>query len=257
LSVSSCATTKRTQTKRNARVPIRQLRYTNPLETTTERYARDDLTLAAAVIPRGALLLAVLATLLRRLPSIRLGIAANSVRWMSSNQAARIQRSALLTVSTGTRIPRHHCGEHSLPKTVKFIGISLRTRWVMLFAVVLVVLPHSPFWKPWLIVPVGILTTLLLIALALHSIWLATSQWTRTPQRARLVLSTFLMAVFWLCFATMEAWATLATNKAAQAPPAFLQLAMTGFACGVIGAGLYVRPTQAIPDGTEEPSRAE
>jgi cytochrome P450 len=109
------------------------LRFTNPLETATERYARDDLMIADAVIPRGALVLAVLAsanrdesqfprpdeldlsrqenrhvafglgqhfclgaplarlegqiainTLLRRLPNIRLGIAANSVRWRAT-----------------------------------------------------------------------------------------------------------------------------------------------------------------------------
>jgi len=38
------------------------LRYTNPLETATERYAREDLAIAGVAIPRGALVLAVLAS---------------------------------------------------------------------------------------------------------------------------------------------------------------------------------------------------
>jgi cytochrome P450 PksS len=38
------------------------LRYTNPLETTTPRYAREDVTLAGVLIPRGALVLAAVAS---------------------------------------------------------------------------------------------------------------------------------------------------------------------------------------------------
>jgi cytochrome P450 PksS len=38
------------------------LRYTNPLETTTPRYAREDVTVAGVAIPRGATVLAVLAS---------------------------------------------------------------------------------------------------------------------------------------------------------------------------------------------------
>jgi cytochrome P450 PksS len=109
------------------------LRYANPLETATERYARDDLAIADVVIPRGALVLVVLAsanrdetqfpdadrldvsrtdnrhlafglgshfclgaplarlegqiainTLVRRLPNIRLGAAAHSLRWRAT-----------------------------------------------------------------------------------------------------------------------------------------------------------------------------
>jgi multisubunit Na+/H+ antiporter MnhB subunit len=142
-----------------------------------------------------------------------------------------------------------------LPKTVKFLGISLRTRWVILFALVLFALTHLPFRSPWLDLPSGMLLTLTLVAMAIQSIWLATSQWTRTPQHVRLVLSTLLMVVCWLCWATIAAWATFTLNKPGQAPPAFFQLAMTGMACLVVGAGLYVRPSAAVPDGTEEPSR--
>jgi cytochrome P450 len=38
------------------------LRYTNPLETATPRYALEDVTIADVTIPRGALVLAVLAS---------------------------------------------------------------------------------------------------------------------------------------------------------------------------------------------------
>jgi len=38
------------------------LRYTNPLETATPRYAREDITIAGVTIPQGALVLAVLAS---------------------------------------------------------------------------------------------------------------------------------------------------------------------------------------------------
>lgn len=38
------------------------LRYTNPLETATPRYARDDVTVAGVTIPRGSLVLAVIAS---------------------------------------------------------------------------------------------------------------------------------------------------------------------------------------------------
>jgi cytochrome P450 len=109
------------------------LRYTNPLETATERYAREDLAIADTAIPRGVLVLAVLAsanrdeaqfpnadaldlsraenrhlafglgshfclgaplarlegqiainTLLRRLPTLRLGAAADTLRWRAT-----------------------------------------------------------------------------------------------------------------------------------------------------------------------------
>jgi cytochrome P450 PksS len=38
------------------------LRYTNPLETATERYAREDVTIAGVTIPRGSLVLAAVAS---------------------------------------------------------------------------------------------------------------------------------------------------------------------------------------------------
>lgn len=38
------------------------LRFTNPLETATERYAREDVTIAGVTIPRGALVFAVIAS---------------------------------------------------------------------------------------------------------------------------------------------------------------------------------------------------
>jgi cytochrome P450 len=38
------------------------LRYTNPLETATERFAREDVTIAGVTIPRGALVFAVIAS---------------------------------------------------------------------------------------------------------------------------------------------------------------------------------------------------
>jgi cytochrome P450 len=38
------------------------LRYTNPLETATPRYTREDTTIAGVTIPRGALVLAVIAS---------------------------------------------------------------------------------------------------------------------------------------------------------------------------------------------------
>jgi hypothetical protein len=137
-----------------------------------------------------------------------------------------------------------------LPKTVKFLGISLRRRWVILFGLVLVALPRLPFRRPWFDIPSGMLFTLTMVAMAVQSIWLATSQWTRTPQHVRLVLSTLLMVVCWLCWATIEAWATFTLNKSGQAPPAFFQLGMTGMACMVVGAALYVRPSAAVPEST-------
>lgn len=109
------------------------LRYTNPLETTTPRYAREEVTVAGVNIPRGALVLAAIAsanrdetqfehpdrldiareknrhlafgqgahfclgaplarlegqiainTLLRRLPDLRLAVAAESLRWRAT-----------------------------------------------------------------------------------------------------------------------------------------------------------------------------
>jgi cytochrome P450 len=38
------------------------LRYTNPLETATQRYARDDVAIAGVTIPRGALVVAAIAS---------------------------------------------------------------------------------------------------------------------------------------------------------------------------------------------------